>query len=159
MSAPARLDRIAELLQENELLRAEIAELKAVALPPLEETIAVRLLEKGIRLTPAERTIVALLTQRAVASRSALMFALYQQQDKEAEEKILDVYICRLRQKLKPVRVGIETVPSYGFRLTPEGRETLLGVEPKAAPIVEPQPRAEEPAEPNYLWGDAWRRG
>lgn len=52
-------------------------------------------------------------------SKEALLAALYQLRNEEPEIKIIDVFVCRLRKKLKPLGVNIDTVWGRGYRLLP----------------------------------------
>jgi hypothetical protein len=75
----------------------------------------------GVRLTPNERSILVLLMARAgrAVSRGALLDAAsyHHGWDREPAPKIVDVYICRLRAKLKGRGWRIETVWGQGYRL------------------------------------------
>jgi DNA-binding response OmpR family regulator len=70
-------------------------------------------------LTPSERLLADLLYAKKdkVVSKPACMNALYFNKTEEAEIKIIDVLVCRIRKKLAP-RFHIETIHSVGLRLT-----------------------------------------
>ena len=60
------------------------------------------------------------LLKGGVCSKDALMNALYNVGvDDEPEIKIIDVFICKLRKKLKPFGLDIETVWGRGYLMTP----------------------------------------
>lgn len=53
----------------------------------------------------------------AVLTKEHLLSNLYLVEADEAEIKIIDVYVCRLRKKLKPLGVEIGTAWGRGYRL------------------------------------------
>lgn len=72
-------------------------------------------------LAPSEATILGVLLSRETARKEALLDALYfDDPNGGAEEKILSVFICRMRPRLKRDGVLIETVWGVGWRLAPE---------------------------------------
>ena len=50
-------------------------------------------------------------------SRESLMWHLYQFRDTEPGSKILDVLVCHMRKRLRPIGVEIETIWGFGYRL------------------------------------------
>ena len=98
-------ERIDYLEEENRQLREQLA--PPVALP------------REWRLTGMEETLFRHLVGRPVVSRASLMDALYS--DRPAADipsaKCLDVFVFKLRRKLAPHGVKIETVWRTGFRL------------------------------------------
>lgn len=52
-----------------------------------------------------------------VVSKTSLMAALYPLEADEAEIKIIDVFVCKLRRKLAPLGVEIGTAWGRGYRL------------------------------------------
>lgn len=106
--------RIEGLEAENARLRERIAQLEAAVgmalVTPLEW-----------RLTPAEMRVFGVIMAREMATKDAVMAALYRDEGREeAEIKIVDVFVCKIRRKLKPFGIGIETVWGRGYRM---GRE------------------------------------
>lgn len=93
----------------------------------LEERI--RLLEEALApssipipaewtLTSSEARVFAHLTTREMATKSSIMVALYSDKvDDEAAIKIVDVFVCKLRKKLKVFDIHIETVWGQGYSL------------------------------------------
>ena len=69
--------------------------------------------------TPAESTIFGVLMKNRLASKESLMMAIYRdhQQD-EAEIKIVDVWICKMRRKLKPFGIDVLTQWGQGYYLS-----------------------------------------
>lgn len=102
---------------EIETLRERIAQLEA-ALVPADVAVPI---EWG--LTSREARLFAFLTTRDVATKSAIMQALYGDQlDDEPGMKIVDVFMCHLRRKLKPFAVDIRTVWGQGYALAGRGQ-------------------------------------
>ena len=106
--------QVAMLERENERLREENARLRRMQtevdiLPPL------------FGLTGREDALVSLLLAKEVATKDQLHFALYGHEvDGGAEPKIIDVFICKIRKKLKPFGIEIGTMWGRGYRLDPE---------------------------------------
>lgn len=96
---------------------------------PLPDTDDLRIDPSGIvvrwgeyaTLTRQEFDILEALRSAAprMMTKEALLAALYQLRSDEPEIKIIDVWICKLRKKLKPLGVNIETVWGRGYRLLP----------------------------------------
>ncbi|GAB4071727.1 helix-turn-helix domain-containing protein [Ancylobacter sonchi] len=81
------------------------------------------------RLTVSEARCVGVLLKRDVATKDAIMAALYRADGREeADIKIADVFICKIRKKLKPFGIAIETRYGIGWEI-PARREIvrLLG--------------------------------
>lgn len=101
---------------ENATLRERIRTLEAALCetPPLP-------FEWG--LTASEARVFGVLVNRPVASKDAVMAALYRDLGKdEAAAKIADVFICKLRRKLKPFGIIIKTRWGEGWYLEPPTR-------------------------------------
>lgn len=70
------------------------------------------------QLTAAEARLFAFLTTREVATKEAIMSALYSlRADAGPEIKIVDVFICKMRKKLTCHGVDIRTVWGQGYSL------------------------------------------
>lgn len=52
-----------------------------------------------------------------VVSKETLMTALYRIESDEPAQKIIDVFICNIRRKLKPLGIAIGTSWGRGYRL------------------------------------------
>lgn len=73
------------------------------------------------RLTPAEQRVFGVLMARDMASKDAIMAGVYRDAGRdEAEIKIVDVFVCKIRAKLKAFQIPIETVWGQGYRLAVE---------------------------------------
>jgi DNA-binding response OmpR family regulator len=115
----SRDDRLRLLEEENDFLREQIARLERVLVG--EQSMPVEW-----RLTQQEQRVMGVLVNREFASKDAIMAALYRNLGRdEAEPKIVDVFVCKIRKKLKPFGIDIRTVWGTGYCLPPEQR-TLL---------------------------------
>lgn len=110
--------RLEVVEQENLFLRERVAALQSILMdcvrPPLEW-----------RLTGQEARVFGVLVNRELASKAAIMAALYADRATEREvpePKIADVFICKLRKKLRPFGVEITTVFGQGHALNAEVR-------------------------------------
>lgn len=108
--------RIEALIAQKERLAERVAQLEAALglgfLAPL-----------GWRLTRDQHRIFGVLMAREMATKDAIMAALYRDTGRdEAEIKIVDVQVCKLRPKLKPFGIEIETVWGQGYRISPAGK-------------------------------------
>lgn len=105
--------RLEVVEQENLLLRERIAFLEAILID------CVRLpVEWG--LTQQETRVFGTLVNREVATKDAVMAALYSDRagaEGEVEPKIVDVFVCKIRKKLKPFGIEIRTVWGQGYAL------------------------------------------
>lgn len=102
-----------------EAARREIAQLRE-RVRQLEEEIAPSLVSVPLewRLTASEARVFAHLTTRTVATKTSIMAALYSDRpDDDPELKIVDVYVCKIRRKVKPYGVKIATVWGQGYSL------------------------------------------
>lgn len=75
----------------------------------------------GAELTRLQRRIVStLLAHRGrIVPRIGLMTAAYHDQPHEAwpQQKIIDVHVCKIRQKLDPARLAIRTITAWGYTI------------------------------------------
>lgn len=116
------------LTRENDELRARVEELEAAL---YAEDVDVPL---EWALTGSERRVFGVLLARAIATKEAVMAALYHDFAADAAEvKIVDVYVCKIRAKLRKHGVRIETVWGLGYRLDEAQRASLLAKRKAAA--------------------------
>jgi len=88
----------------------------------------------GWGLTGAEMRIFGVLLAREMATKDALMAALYRDLGKdEAQVKIVDVLVCKMRKKLVPLGIVIETIWGQGYRLTPAAKAQVQALMSPAA--------------------------
>jgi two-component system cell cycle response regulator CtrA len=112
MSDQLREDYIAALEAENDALRAKVAD--------MERMFGFRNSVPYIfGLTTSEGKVLSLLIERADANKHQLLTAVMADrvQEEEPEMKIIDVYICKIRNKLKPFGIESETMWGRGYRL------------------------------------------
>jgi len=103
--------RIALLERENDELREHVRRLEDALIGTFETPF-----EWG--LTAAERIVFGVLVNREVASKDAMMAALYRSMGKdEPDPKIVDVFVCKLRRKVKPYGITIRTHWGTGWQL------------------------------------------
>jgi two-component system cell cycle response regulator CtrA len=109
--------KVALLEAENLALRDRVAMLErdlmgTVSLPPV------------LGLTRQEERIFLVLLHRDVCSKEQLMIGAYDQlhEGDLPHIKIIDVFICKLRKKLKPHGIAIDTHWGRGFSLPPDAK-------------------------------------
>lgn len=74
-------------------------------------------------LTASEARVFAHLTTRDECSKDSIMAAMYSNRvDAGPEIKIVDVFICKLRKKLRPFGVSITTLWGRGYALEDRAR-------------------------------------
>lgn len=80
-------------------------------------------------LTAKESRILGFLMKVPMATKQALMSALYRDCiDAEPEIKIVDVFICKLRAKLEPFGVRVETLWGRGYFLEDQAKTTIAAM-------------------------------
>jgi DNA-binding response OmpR family regulator len=112
--------RLDELEVERDNARARVAELEeALFRPDFRVPPEWKLRRQEVTLLGA---LIA--SGDAVLTRAAMMSALYGSDD-WATPKILDVIMCKMRSKLKPHGITVETVWGRGYRLSRQARERI----------------------------------
>lgn len=106
------------LEHENEMLKEEIERLKS------EFTETEWIADPVLQLTEKEALLCQLLMKRGQATKEQIMHHLYQMRD-EAEIKIVDVFVCKVRKKLKPFGIKIETIWGKGYAMAKPSVEIL----------------------------------
>lgn len=101
------------LEKENDILRERVISLEAEmthkAIPPI------------FGFTGSENRLLGMLLKRTMVTRESAMVALYgDDMDRAADAKIIDVFICKMRAKLKPFQIEITTHWATGYSLTAE---------------------------------------
>lgn len=82
----------------------------------------------ALGLTPSEARVLGILMKRTGgATKTQIMHAPYADRPDadEAQVKIVDVFVCKMRRKLGRFGVGIATVHGQGYILTADGRKKL----------------------------------
>jgi two-component system cell cycle response regulator CtrA len=71
-------------------------------------------------LTRHEAVVLKTLSDRVprVVTKEALLNELYSHRIDQADIKIVDVFVCRVRKKCGPLGLTIETIWGEGYRLT-----------------------------------------
>jgi DNA-binding response OmpR family regulator len=102
--------QVAEARAENRRLRDELA-------PP-------GYVPAVFGLTPIEERAFKALLSREQWTKEALFTSIYldHAEDDEPEIKIVDVIICKLRKKLVPLKLEIDTYWCRGYRMSPANR-------------------------------------
>lgn len=116
---------LAALRERNEWLEERVAFLERLLVPvvalPLEWA-----------LTPNEARLVSALYGRSECSKDQIMAALYRNDGRdEPMEKIIDVFVCNARAKLKRFGAGIITRWGVGYALDDRGRAAIDKLNPK----------------------------
>lgn len=113
--------------RENELLRERIAVLEQALYGAGELFFPLEW-----RLTAHEARLLGVLVRHRLATKSAIMTALYSERADDAPaEKIVDVFICKLRAKIEPLGMKISTAWGQGWALDDASR-AMLDREPSA---------------------------
>lgn len=108
-------DALDRLTAENARLREQ-----------LDGLLNVRFYLPDAHLTPHEETLLAALYSSARPTKDTLHNCLYADSiDGGAEPKILDVFVCKLRKKLRYMGIHIKTDWGKGYYLTKESKEKL----------------------------------
>ncbi len=71
------------------------------------------------RLTRSERIVLHVIMTKPIATKE-MIYAYIYGPDSPVHQKILDVFLCKIRRKLMPFQVRIETSWGRGFFMTPE---------------------------------------
>jgi two-component system cell cycle response regulator CtrA len=115
-----------ELVQKLEAENDELRERVRV----LEEMVGIRIDVPIIfGLTAHEAGVFGVLLKREIVTKEMAMLALYgDRPNHEVEIKIVDVYVCKARKKLKRFGIEIETVWGRGFRLSAASKAIAQGL-------------------------------
>lgn len=113
--------------ERNDRLEEEVAFLKS-ELGIVKDKTAETAFATRWGLTGKEAKILSHLYQKkgGLASRDGVMLAVYQGSPDEPEQKIVDVFMCKIRRKIG--RDIVETIWGRGWRLTPHGVEVCAGL-------------------------------
>lgn len=76
------------------------------------------------RLTTKESAVLGVIMAREIAPKNAILLAVYQEMD-QPEEKIVDVFVCKIRKKLEPFGIQIDTLWGRGYYLTVENKAKI----------------------------------
>lgn len=112
-----RDEYVTALESENDLLREKVRS--------LEETLGLRLeVPLVLQLTGQEAKMFGILFKREIVTKEMAMDVLYghRPESLEPEINIIDVFVCKMRKKLKPFDLSIETVWGRGYRMPPKSK-------------------------------------
>lgn len=98
-----------------DLLRARVAYLEDALCPAIE-------MPREWRLTASQCIIMSVLAKREIATRNAIMAALYGHDPDGGSPKSIDVQIYQMRKKLARFGVEIKTYRYVGYSLNSEAR-------------------------------------
>ena len=85
-------------------------------------------------LTVLEARLFGALLERELLTKDAAMAALYRDRgDDEPEMKIIDVFVCKLRKKLRPYGMTIETRWGVGYEMSADMKARARAMLPAAA--------------------------
>ena len=115
---------IARLREENETLAEQVTQLKRM----LGATESF-LFPPSLKLTPSEAKLFGLLMQREVVNRTVAMEAMYfDRPDDIPFDKIITVYICKVRKKLRWVGIELKCKWGEGYYLRQVDKERIKGM-------------------------------
>lgn len=106
------------------------------------------------RLTPLEGKMLRVLASHVQCHRELILDAFRDARwDWEAEPKIVDTIMCKMRGKLRPYGVVVDTVCGIGYSMQPESRayamECMLGTRDARVPLGGTEP-IQPPVTPLY---------
>ena len=120
-----RDEYVAKIEEENELFRERILELESLLgmtfdTPPI------------LGLTGHESRLLGFLISRDIVTKEAAMTCLYgHRPDGDAPEiKIVDVFICKLRKKLKIFGIDIKTQWGVGYFMAKSAKDSVAALLP-----------------------------
>jgi DNA-binding winged helix-turn-helix (wHTH) protein len=86
--------------------------------------LQIALIERGVRLTASEGRILLLMTDHEMMAKGRL----HELVAPEADMKVIDVFVCKLRKRLALLQLRIETIWGRGYRLDAASRRTLAAM-------------------------------
>ncbi|MGX7708008.1 winged helix-turn-helix domain-containing protein [Methylobacterium sp. Gmos1] len=121
LTPPSRL-KIVDLLEEIDTLREAVRRYEELLKPSLYAPLS-------WRLTPHEEAVLLVLygAKTRVVHRERMLIGVYGILADAPEQKILDVFVCKVRRKLMEAqtRISIDTVWGRGWRLNEENHARL----------------------------------
>lgn len=108
--------------RENEELRERILQLESLLHSHGN-------LPSQLQLTAKEEAIVTLLLDRDSITKEQAMIHLYSDRiDAPPNNKIIDIFICKIRAKIESFGINIETLWGRGYTMPPDSKAELLGM-------------------------------
>ncbi len=116
-----RDDLVRQLKEENEILR------ERVALFEREFMGAELVFPVEWGLTATEQRVLGVLINRPQATKAQIMMGIYRVTggDDEADIRIVDVFVCKVRKKLQPFGITIRTLWGAGYAIDEVLRQSL----------------------------------
>jgi two-component system cell cycle response regulator CtrA len=125
-----RPDYLEVLEADNEQLRARVSELEArVAKLSSAAEFTVMTPVSKFGLTASEGRIFARIVATGFATKDDLHAAICHGKAIEPEPKIVDVYVCKIRAKLEPFEIVIETAHGRGYKIGPESMAKIMSIQ------------------------------
>lgn len=135
-----RDDLVTKLEEENDELRERVRQLEGLLGMTFEAPLQ-------FGLTAKESRVLGTLMNLPMATKQALMTALYRDRiDAEPGIKIVDVFVCKMRAKLEPFGIRVETLWGQGYFLKDETKAALAATLAEFAPSKVTTPPAGCPA-------------
>ena len=126
-----RDEYVLALERENEVLLERIA--------GLEEKLGLRVeVPFALGLSGQEARLFGMLLKRDLVTKDAGMVALYAHKSsgEEADQKIVDVFICKMRKKLAPFSIIVETHWGQGWFLGQRSKEIARAMLPSERAVA-----------------------
>lgn len=124
------------VIEERDILVERVAELEG-ALTESSGVLAV------LGLSKTASRFLRHLVARPLVTRDSALIALYDDLSKDRPEaKILDVYVCRMRAKLKPHGIRIVTHWGRGWSISTEDKAKLRALPEWHSPPLDPAGKA-----------------
>lgn len=126
------IDEMNRLRARVRALEEQVADLEEEKLRLQEELDFERYGEAGweppreFGLTRKEAGFLKALIGRERCTKEYLFSAIYSVMEDPPQMKIIDVFVCKLRAKLRPYGIRIGTIWGVGYELAPDMREALL---------------------------------
>jgi len=115
---------------DNDRLRLRIAELEAQVSKLSDEMGVVAMTPvAAFKFTPSESNIFGRLAANGYASNADLLAVACGKSGRKPQIKIVDVYICKIRKKIEPFDIVIETLHGRGYRIGPEGLAKIAAIQ------------------------------
>jgi DNA-binding response OmpR family regulator len=108
-----------DLAEECERLREELRQLRELFCGPIPLLCDVGLTRHESRL------LGALYRTPGIVTRDAIQAALHGSDYLVKSPKAIDVYVGRVKRKLRPLGVEVRTIRGVGYRLTDESRAII----------------------------------
>jgi DNA-binding response OmpR family regulator len=122
MRSEEYIAEVSKLREENDLLRAEIYRIKQARVD------LKNLLVMKVGLTPKEAAVLAMLVEAGGRFVSRDHIWMLWDASASINERIIDVHICNIRKKLKPLNMQILTIWGQGYSVCDETTVRLQAI-------------------------------